>query len=580
MARKMFITAILVAFTSLIQYGCKSTEATQVQEDNNQTQVAVGETVKPAEGTVTGTKNLVIATTEIGEIPAETAVSNEKFVIRVDCGGTEKYTDKAGNVWQPDQEKTADNKWGAVYGQTIGRPDLGIEGTNCPIIYESERYSMEAYEFAVPAGKYTVTLHFAETYEGITGVGERVFGVSINGNEVIKELDPYKEAGEFNTPAVKKFDGIEPKDGKIVIGFTPIAENQQICGIEIVAGGSEAAPAGGEQIAIRVNCGTAEGTQAYTDQDGKVWQPDRLMADGLDWGAMDGEIIQRSTLEIKDTKSPTIYQSETYSMSAYKFKVPAGKYIVKLHFAETYEGISGEGQRVFDVSINGKKVIEKLDPYKEAGAFAKPVVKEFKDVEPADGVITIGFTPGTENPQICGIEVLSQGAVKASASSEKFAVRVNCGTAEGAVAYTDQDGKVWQPDRLMAEGLDWGAADGEIIQRSTLEIKDTKSPTIYQSETYSMSAYKFKAPAGKYTVKLHFAETYDGISGEGQRVFDVSINGKKVIEKLDPYKEAGAFAKPVVKEFKGIEPADGVITIGFTPGTENPQICGIEVIAE
>jgi hypothetical protein len=580
MARKMFITTILVAFTSLIQYGCKSTEATQVKADNDQTQVAAEDTVQAKEATVIGARNLVIASAEIGEIQAETAVSIENFVVRVDCGGTEKYTDKAGNVWQPDQEKTANNKWGAVYGQTIGRPDLGIEGTNCPIIYESERYSMDAYEFAVPAGKYTVTLHFAETYEGISGVGERVFGVSINGNEVLKNMDPYKEAGEFNKPAVKKFDGIEPKDGKIVIGFTPGVENPQICGIEIVAAGSEAAPAGGEGIAIRVNCGTAEGTQAYTDQDGKVWQPDRLMAEGLDWGAADGEVIQRSTLAIKDTKSPTIYQSETYSMSAYKFKVPAGKYIVKLHFAETYEGISGAGQRVFDVSINGKKVIEKLDPYKEAGAFAKPVVKEFNDIEPADGVITIGFTPGVENPQICGIEVLSQGVVKVAPSGEKFAVRVNCGTAEGTQAYTDQDGKVWQPDRLMAAGLDWGAADGEVIQRSTLAIKDTKSPTIYQSETYSMSAYKFKVTAGKYIVRLHFAETYEGISGAGQRVFDVSINGKKVIEKLDPYKEAGAFAKPVVYEFKDIEPADGLITIGFTSGVENPQICGIEVIAQ
>ena len=83
--------------------------------------------------------------------------------------------------------------------------------------------------------KYNVTLHFAETFEGIYGVGERVFNVSINGKEVLKELDPYKEAGEFNTPAVKEFKGIEPVDGKITIGFTYGVENPQINGIEIIS---------------------------------------------------------------------------------------------------------------------------------------------------------------------------------------------------------------------------------------------------------------------------------------------------------------------------------------------------------
>ena len=57
-------------------------------------------------------------------------------------------------------------------------------------------------------------------------------------------------------------------------------------------------------------------------------------------------------------------------------------------------------------------------------------------------------------------------------------------------------------------------------------------------------------------------------------------------EKLSPQianillEEAGEFAKAVVKEFKGIEPVEGAITIGFEYGVENPQICGIEVIAE
>jgi beta-galactosidase len=198
----------------LLNYGCKSPEVAEEPVDVEQLEVAVA--AEP-------------------EAVADTPADSQEFALRVNCGSFGEYTDKAGNVWQADQEKTDENKWGAVYGSVIERPGLDIPDTDCPIIYESERYSMDAYEFEVPNGKYTVTLHFAETYEGIYDVGERVFSVSINGKEVFKDLDPYKEAGEFNTPFVKAYKGIEPVDGKITVGFTYGVENPQINGIEVVS---------------------------------------------------------------------------------------------------------------------------------------------------------------------------------------------------------------------------------------------------------------------------------------------------------------------------------------------------------
>jgi len=214
MTKKMIFSTILVALTLLLQYGCNGPEVTDEPADVEQLEVAVA--AEP-------------------EAVAEAPADSEKFVLRVNCGSYVEYTDKAENVWQADQEKMDDNTWGAVYGSVIERPGLEIPDTDCPIIYESERYSMDGYEFEVPNGKYTVTLHFAETYEGIYGVGERVFNVSINEKEVLKDFDPYEAAGEFNTPAVKEFKSVEPVDGKITIGFTYGVENPQICGIEIIS---------------------------------------------------------------------------------------------------------------------------------------------------------------------------------------------------------------------------------------------------------------------------------------------------------------------------------------------------------
>jgi hypothetical protein len=161
----------------------------------------------------------------------------------------------------------------------------------------------------------------------------------------------------------------------------------------------------GDEVKIRVNCGAYE---PYTDKAGNKWLPDQDMEEGRKWGVEGGLISDRGELNIADTNAPTIYQTERYSMDAYRFIVPNGKYTIRLHFAETYYGISGEGERVFSVSIDGKKVLTDFDPYKEGGGFEKPIVKEFKDVDVTGGEILIEFTPNIENPEINGIEILSE----------------------------------------------------------------------------------------------------------------------------------------------------------------------------
>lgn len=156
-----------------------------------------------------------------------------EYVMRVNCGAFDPYTDKAGNKWLADQYMEEGQKWGAVYGMTVDRGDLDIKGTDAPKIYETERYSMDAYEFIVPNGKYTVRLHFAETYEGIMGPGERVFSVTINGKTALEDFDVIDAAGEPEKPVVKEFKAVKVTDGKLAIEFIPDIENPEINGIEV-----------------------------------------------------------------------------------------------------------------------------------------------------------------------------------------------------------------------------------------------------------------------------------------------------------------------------------------------------------
>jgi len=158
----------------------------------------------------------------------------------------------------------------------------------------------------------------------------------------------------------------------------------------------------------------------------------------------------------------------------------------------------------------------------------------------------------------------------------KIALRVNAGADK---PYTDSKGTVWLPDQEYKEGAKYGALGGKVTTRTALAaIPGSKDSPLYLAERYGMDAYRFDVPNGKYTVRLHFCETYERINAPGQRVFSVAIQGKPALADFDPLKEAGKFAAPVVKEFKGVVVADGKLMIEFTPKVQHPNINAIEVL--
>jgi len=181
-----------------------------------------------------------------------------------------------------------------------------------------------------------------------------------------------------------------------VVGLLALAVGAVGCG--------QAGMAGGGKCLYRINCG---GEKDYVDKDGAIWKADQYWAQDTDWGAVGGMTVHRFGLdEITDTNAPGLYLDERYSMDAYRFKVENGTYTVVLHFAETYDGISDAGQRVFTIEVEGKAVLKDHDVYKCAGGFAKPCVKKITDVTVTDGKIDIEFIPDIQNPEINGIEVI------------------------------------------------------------------------------------------------------------------------------------------------------------------------------
>ncbi|HXT13973.1 MAG TPA: malectin [Candidatus Angelobacter sp.] len=147
-------------------------------------------------------------------------------------------------------------------------------------------------------------------------------------------------------------------------------------------------------VAIRIKAGGS----GFTDSKGNVWLGDQ--------GFEGGDTVERPDLSITNTTDPEIYRSEHYSMDSFSWPLVNGKYLVKLHFCETYENIDGPGQRVFSFNVQGHE-FKDFDVWAKAGGPLKAYVVTVP-VEITNGKLLITFTPNVENPQINGIEIIPQ----------------------------------------------------------------------------------------------------------------------------------------------------------------------------
>ena len=415
---------------------------------------------------------------------------------------------------------------------------------------------------------------------------------------------------------------------------------------------------------IRINVGGSQ----YRDGVGNVWSADR--------GFNTGKVSIRK-MSIAGTTDDPLYHNQRYDRGTapemvYSIAVPNGDYAVNLHFAETYSGAYGNGLRVFDVAIEGARVLDNIDIFSQAGGSKRALVRNVPLVAVNDGQMNIKFIHGVENPKLAAIEIIALGgdttdsspptvpqnvsavavspaqvniswnpstdvggglvagykvhrdgnligsvtgtsysdntvkpgttykykisafdtAAPANVStgsatasivtpaastnvttpaSSQFAIRVNV----GGNRYTDGVGNVWSGDRDFNTGK---------VSTRKMSIAGTTDDPLYHSQRYDAGAapelvYSFSVPNGDYAVNLHFAETYSGAYGNGLRVFDVAIEGARVLDNVDIFSQAGGKQRALVRNVPSVKVTDGQMNIKFIHGVENPKLAAIEIVA-
>lgn len=141
------------------------------------------------------------------------------------------FRDHLGRIWLPEM--------GVSGGRRSARL-APISGTDDPELYVTQRFGHFNYSISVVEGRrYTLTVHFAETWFGLPnstgGVGKRVFNVYCNGATLLNNFDILSDTGGVpNRALVKVFRSVPASpQGKLEISFVPVANYALVSAIEV-----------------------------------------------------------------------------------------------------------------------------------------------------------------------------------------------------------------------------------------------------------------------------------------------------------------------------------------------------------
>lgn len=313
---------------------------------------------------------------------------------------------------------------------------------------------------------------------------------------------------------------------------------------------------------VRIGCGRR---RPWTDRLGQIWGRDEYFEGGE---AID--IPARSY--IAGAFDARLYQSARTGTFRYRIPLPSGTYEMRLYFIEPLFGPEndqgGEGNRMFSLSINGQKTLDRFDILSDADGPWTADVRVFKDISPGpDGLVRLDFESGKESVALVNaIEFLP--ARPHVLNPVRILPQDNF--------YTDSAGNLWTPDNYSKGGR---------VAIHSGPVKNTRDQEMFRHERFGHFRYAIPVDRGSYSVYLYMSEEYwgpgnPGGGGEGTRVFSVFANGVALLRSFDLFKESG-INYGVVRAFHHLKPnAQGKLILSFEPEHDYASLYALEVLDE
>lgn len=319
-------------------------------------------------------------------------------------------------------------------------------------------------------------------------------------------------------------------------------------------------------LGFRIGCGRSS---AWTDRLGQVWGRDEYFQGG---SAI--EIPARSY--VPGAFDARLFESARSGDFSYRIPLPSRTYELHLYFVEPTFGpdtdAGGEGNRLFSVTVNGQRLLDRFDILADAGGSWTADVRVFKDISPgSDGYVHIDFQ-GLKAPGSNGAPIIN--AIEFVPARPHILNPVRILPQDNF--YTDSAGNLWTPDKYSRGG------------RMSLHpgpLHNTRDQEIFRHERFGHFKYDIPVDHGSYSLYLYMAEEYwgpgnPGGGGVGTRVFDVFCNGVALVRNLDLIKDFGP-NYGVVRAFHHLTPnSQGKLTISFEPDHDYASLYALEVIDE
>jgi hypothetical protein len=155
------------------------------------------------------------------------------------------------------------------------------------------------------------------------------------------------------------------------------------------------------------------GSDAAVTIGSNVWEADINYRKGLI------KLDRPGAAPVAGTDIDALYQtylSSTGDFNVISYEVPLanGTYQVRLHFAEMYW--PAIGSRVFSIDIENSRRLTNFDIYREVGPRAA-LVKDY-EVNVADGVLSLKFTPTADRLSLAGVEIFRNAAAGRLATAQ------------------------------------------------------------------------------------------------------------------------------------------------------------------
>jgi PKD repeat protein len=252
-------------------------------------------------------------------------------------------------------------------------------------------------------------------------------------------------------------------------GYTPASTATNALPGTVYLGGSQSG--GTTNVLYRVDTG---GPAIQSLDNGSDWaadtsDPSPYRNDGTNVAGYDGSETVDST--VPATTPRNLFETERWSPSDsppmdWAFPVAAGTPLqVRLYFANRYSGTSQVGQRVFNVDLDGTRVLNNFDIVATTGD-QRGTMQAFNIT--SDGTVNIDFSHVNENPLINGIEIVRTDITPNPTDADGLTAVDFDGTTANAATADSQgiDFGNWRGAFKVGSRVYYGYTDGFLYSRS------------------------------------------------------------------------------------------------------------------